>query len=299
MAKLRSLLCAAAIGLASTGALANPAVYDTPQDALEAMMTALGNADRAAVLTVFGLQSADMLSTGDEAEDAANRETILGLYAEGYRFVPSDGDAVILALGAEAWPFPIPLARSSAGWSFDIVAGEAEIVSREIGRNELGVIELMHAYVDVQAAFRLIDHDGDGVMEFAQQIISSEEARDGLFWIDGGGPVGELLARASATGFSDGVQDHGPEPHLGYIYRILQGQSPAAPGGEMSYLVNGNMVSGHALLAVPAAYGESGVHSFLVAENGEVLEADLGEETLVQAAEITVYDPQEDWAPVD
>lgn len=172
-------------------------------------------------------------------------------------------------------------------------------MAREIGRNELAVIDLMHAYVDVQAAFRLIDHDGDGVMEFARAIISSETARDGLFWIDGDGPVGDLLARASARGFSDGAQDQAPEPHLGYLYRILQGQSAAAPGGEMSYLVGDNMVAGHALLAVPAAYGESGVHSFLVNENGILLESDLGEDTLSIAAEITSYDPGAIWTPVE
>lgn len=299
MATFRTFLCAAAIGFAATGALANPKVYATPQDALDSMMAALANADRAAVLTVFGPQSADLLSTGNEAEDAANRETVLGLYREGYRFVPEDDGSLTLMLGAEAWPFPIPLARGNGGWSFDVVAGEAEIVAREIGRNELGVIDLMHAYVDVQAAFRLIDHDGDGVMEFARAIISSESARDGLFWIDGDGPVGELLARASAQGYSDGVQEYAPEPHLGYVYRILDGQSAAAPGGEMSYLSGDNMVSGHALLAVPAAYGESGVHSFLVGENGTVLETDLGEESLAVAAGITAYDPTEIWTPVE
>lgn len=299
MNMLRSFLCAATLTAFAGPVLADPAKYATPQAALDAMMAGLASADRAAVLTVFGPKSADLLSTGNAEEDAANRATVLALYREGYRFVPGAEDTVTLALGTEGWSFPIPLVRGPGGWSFDIVAGEAEVIAREIGGNELDVIELLHAYVDVQAAFRLIDHDGDGVMEFARQIISSDTDRDGLFWSDGSGPVGELLARASARGYSDGVSDKAPEPYLGYLYRILDGQAATAPGGEMSYVVNDNMVAGHALLAVPAAYGETGVHSFLIAENGVLLEADLGEDTLGTAAKITAYDPGEVWTHAD
>ncbi|MEM8555715.1 MAG: DUF2950 family protein [Pseudomonadota bacterium] len=296
----RSTITGVAMGLALFGgsATAEPAVYATPQDALEAMVAALQAEDRGGVLTVFGPQAETIISEGDPVEDAANRTAILALYGEGYRFVPGDDGEVVIALGAEGWPFPIPVARGEAGWSFDLVAGEAEILSRQIGGNELDVIDLMHAYVDVQAAFRLVDHDGDGVMEFARQIISTPEDRNGLFWAAPGSPVGALLARASATGFSDGEVDHAPEPHLGYFYRILEAQGNAAPGGALDYIVGDNMVVGHALLAVPAAYGETGVHSFLVGENGIVYEADLGEDSLSIAAAISTYDPSAPWQEV-
>lgn len=279
---------------------AEPATYTSPQNALDAMMTALGGADKDALLTVFGKESQDFLTDGNPAEDKANRLTLLTLYSEGYRMVPQEGGSVVIALGKDGWPFPIPVARDGDNWSFDIKAGREEVKTREIGRNELEIIDLLDAYVDIQAAFRLVDQDGDGVMEFARQIIStSDTARDGLFWTAEGSPLGEHFARASATGFSDGEQDHAPEPYAGYYFRVLTGQSSAAPGGEMSYLVNDNMVAGHAILAVPANFGETGVHSFMVSENGIILEAVLGEDTLELAADMTAFDPTSDWAPVE
>jgi len=299
--KTPTLWKSVALTLAVAGPVAaDPATYTSAQDALEAMMGALAAEDRDAVLTVFGNESADFLSAGDPEEDAANRTLLLELFAEGFQLEPQDDGSVVIALGDEDWPFPIPVAMSGDGWAFDIEAGREEVTLREIGRNELEIVDLLDAYVDIQAAFRLVDHDGDGVMEFARQIISSSEtARDGLFWASPDSPLGELFARASATGFSDGEQDHEPEPYSGYYFRLLTEQSASAPGGEMSYLVNDNMVGGHALLAVPAEFGETGVHSFMVSENGVILEAVLGEETLEIAADMMAYDPTSDWAPVE
>ena len=279
---------------------AQPATYATPQDALEAFVAGLGSTEEGALLSVFGEESRDFLSDGDADEDAANKALLLALYGEGYRMVPQEDGSLVIALGAEGWPFPIPVAKTGDGWAFDTETGRAEVQAREIGLNELEVIDLLDAYVDIQAGFRLSDHDGDGVMEFARQIIAtSETERDGLFWAAPDSPLGELFARASATGFSDGEQDHDPEPYSGYYFRILTEQTAAAPGGEMSYLVNENMVGGHALLAVPAVYGETGVHSFMVAENGVILQAVLGEETLDIAADMMAYDPTDDWTPVE
>jgi hypothetical protein len=298
MTRLTLKIAAVSVLLASQAA-ADPATYATPQAALEAMMSALTDADRAALLTVFGTEAEDFLSDGDPAEDATNRQTLLELYREGYRMEPQEDGSVVLALGAEGWPFPIPLAKSGETWAFDIETGREEVLLREIGHNELDVVDLLDAYVDIQALFRLEDHDGDGVKEFASQIIStSETARDGLFWPAPDSPLGELFARASATGYSDGETDHEPEPFAGYYFRILTSQTDAAPGGEMSYIVNGNMVAGHALLAVPAVFGETGIHSFMVSENGVILEAVLGEDTLTQAAEIEAFDPTDQWTPL-
>lgn len=277
---------------------AEPGVYPTPHDALMALVEAVGMGERDAVLAVFGPENEDMITTGDATEDHQNGLALLQMYREGYRMEPQEDGSVVIALGEDGWPFPVPLAQTEAGWAFDTEAGRAEVLNREIGGNELEVIDLMDAYVDLQAGFRLVDQDGDGVMEFARRIISGGESRDGLFWAGPDSPVGEELARASLDGYSDGDADHPPEPYQGYYFRILTAQTEAAPGGAMDYLVNDNMVAGHALLAVPAAYGETGLHSFMVSENGVILEADLGSGTLDIGAGMTTYDPGDDWAPL-
>lgn len=300
---IRTFRCTAAAALlaalAPAPAAADPATYPSPQDALDAFVAALVDRDVDDILTVFGPEARDLLISGDPAEDRANRDELLDLYAEGYRFAPRAEGGVELLLGEDGWPFPIPLAATGAGWAFDIEAGREELLDRDIGLNELDVITLLDAYVDLQALYRLSDHDGDGVMEFAASIISASEDRNGLFWPGDGSPIGAEFARAAADGFSDGDEDYPPEPYHGYYFRILDAQGDAAPGGAMSYLVNGHMLAGHALLAVPAEYGQTGVSSFLVAENGVIFEADLGEETLDLGLDITAYDPGEGWSPVE
>lgn len=296
--RLTAVLMASLIANTS---MADPGQYQTPQDALEAMMSALRNADKAAVLEVFGAEAEDYLSDGDPAEDQLNRLALLGLYQEGYRFEPQDDGSVMVALGADGWLFPVPIDKLKGGsWAFDNEAGREEVRLRQIGANELEIIDLLNAYVGIQSTFRQSDMDGDGVMEFAQRIISSSsEARDGLFWPEEDTLLGELFARAAATGYNDGTSDQPPEPFFGYYFRVLTGQTDAAPGGAMEYVINGNMVGGHALLAVPAVYGETGVHSFMVSENGAVLEAVLGEDTLTIAADMFAYDPTDNWVSVN
>ncbi|WP_170334076.1 DUF2950 family protein [Ruegeria arenilitoris] len=294
----RSVISFALIALSAGPALSDGASFDTPQTALDAFVEALKADDQSKLLEIFGSEAEDLIGTGDPAEDQERRQEVLGMYAEGYRFQPED-DGVVLLLGEDAWPFPIPILRGEDGWQFDLEAGIEELSAREIGLNELEVIELLEAYVDLQAAFRLVDHNGDGVMEFAQTIIADPEERNGLFWPDEDSFVGAALARAAATGWSDGEADYEAEPFLGYYYTILQAQGPNAPGGAYSYFVGDRFVAGHALLAVPSDYGETGIHSFLVGENGIVYEADFGPETLERSAEITTYDPGSDWSPVE
>jgi Protein of unknown function (DUF2950) len=277
----------------------SPARFATPQDAFEAMNAALNTAGKVAILDVFGSDARDLLSTGNPQRDMRNRNRILDLITEGYRFQTGEDGRVTLLLGADAWPFPVPLARSGDTWAFDIEAGRDEVFFRRIGLNELDTIEMMSAYVLVQTAFRLVDHDNDGVMEFAANVMSSEDGRDGLFWAGEDSPLGARIALASLDGYNDGETDQDPKPFGGYYYRILQGQDKTAPGGAMDYMVGGNMVAGHALLAVPADYGVSGVQSFMVSENGVVLEADLGEDSLGIAFEMRVFSPGPEWTPVE
>lgn len=295
---IRTLCFSAAImacsSAASVLAADGPAVYDTPQDALDVFSRALAERDRDEMRVIFGPEAEDLLSTGNEGRDKANRAAVMAMILQGYRFQP-DEDRVVLLLGADGWPFPIPLMRVDAGWQFDIEAGRDEVLARRIGLNELDVSVLLEAYVDLQSEFRLTDHDEDGVMEFARAVISEPGARDGLFWPDEGGFVGAALARAAAFGWSDGDKDRSPEPFSGYYFKILHGQTANAPGGEASYLLGDNLVGGHAMLAFPAIYGETGLYSFMVGENGVVLEADLGEDTLGRAAAITAFDPGPEW----
>ncbi len=298
----RSILSACGVlGLWTSTVAAEPASYATPYDAMEAMIAGLQAENRDALMVVFGEEAADYLADEDPVENQINRLALLALYGEGYRLVPEEDGTVSIALGSEGWTFPVPIAKTGDGmWSFDNEAGREEVTAREIGRNEIDVIELLEAYVAIQSEFRQTDYDKDGVMEFAQQIISSSlEAPDGLFWPSRDTIMGELFARASATGFNDGEDDREPEPYVGYYFRILTAQGEAAPGGAMDYVINGNMVAGHALLAVPAEYGETGVHSFMVSENGVLLEAVLGDETLEVAAGIDAYNPTEEWTPVE
>ncbi|MEM8632096.1 MAG: DUF2950 family protein [Pseudomonadota bacterium] len=287
---------------AAGSVLAEPAKYPTPQDALDAFLSGLVEGDTAAMLAVFGEEAEEVLSSGNPDRDALNRLEILALYEEGFRMRPlgeEDGGGLEVLFGVEGWPFPIPLTRSADGWHFDLDRGTEEILVRRIGLNELDAIETLEVYVDIQAEYRLIDHDDDGVMEFAGSFLSSEDARDGLFWAAEDSPLGELIALASLDGYHDGDEDQEPEPFGGYYYRILQSQTDQAPGGAVEYMVNGNMVAGHALLAVPSDYGDTGIHTFMVGENGIVYEADLGEDSLDIAFEMQAFDPDEQWQPVE
>lgn len=277
-----------------------PAVFETPQDIVDAIIVALdSDAPTPQLLEIFSSDAEDLLSTGDPERDEENRVEIRDMLDEGYRFQSGEDGRVALLLGADGWPFPVPMVRVDGGWAFDLEAGRDEVYFRRIGENELHVIDVMTAYVDIQLEYRLADHDGDGVMEFAASLLSSPGQRDGLFWQQEDGPLGERIARASLDGYNDGTSDQDADPYGGYYYRILASQGDAAPGGAMDYVVNGNMVGGHALLAVPSDYGVTGIHSFLVAENGVIWQADLGDDSLTIGYEMTSYDPGEGWEPAE
>lgn len=288
---MRIALLAASL-LAGTAASAMDAVYPTPQDALDALAAALATGDPVAVANALGPGAEELTGAVEEEIDAGALTALHDLWREGYRFVPQEDGALVMDLGEEGWPFPVPLRRGEGGWMFDVAAGAEEIAAREIGANELDVLDLIAAYGAIQTLYRLQDPDGDGVAEFAASIISPPGARTGLYWIGPGSPVGDRAARASLDGFLEaGAEAPAHEPYFGYYFRILTGQTASAPGGEMSYLLGGNMVAGHALLAVPAEYGATGVHTFLVNEAGTIWEADLGADTLDIAYGMDRLDP--------
>jgi hypothetical protein len=276
--------------------------FASPEAAMAELVAALEARDRTTVGGIFGEENLDVVSTGDVGEDQETWSDFLGAAQELTRIDLVSPDMATVFVGRDLWPFPAPLVRGETGWTFDAEAAREEVLMRRIGRHELAVIEVLKRANGIQSIYRRFDHDGDGVMEFAAGILSGPGARDGLYWPASAGglsPFDDRIARASLTGFSIDGQDVEPDPWEGYYFHILQAQGPTAPGGAFSYMVNGNMIAGYAILAVPAVYGDTGIMSFMVSENGVVLEADLGEDTLSKALEIAVFDPGEAWMPVD
>lgn len=292
------------VGLAPTASGAAEAErFPTPEAAADALLAAVGTGEPGPILAIFGEGAEDVIFTGETGRDRALWETFVER-AEALSRVAIQADGMAtLYIGQEQWPFPVPISENQDGWAFDVAAARDEILYRRIGRNELDVIALAEAYVQAQSEYRQIDHDDDGVMEFAASLLSSESAEDGLYYptseVEPPSPLGPLIALAVAEGFSVDGEDQPPEPYHGYFYRILTAQGEAAPGGAYDYQIGDNMVAGHALVAFPADYGNSGVMTFLVSENGIVLEADLGEDTLDAALAIEAYEPDDRWTPAE
>jgi hypothetical protein len=299
----RSLAVALSFASAPLLAQAAPQTFDSPYAAVAAVVAAVEAQDRAALLAIFGPENEDVAFTGDAERDREIWGSFLAGFRLANRLENTAGDRAVLHVGPEDWPFPAAVVQGEGGWAFDAAGAREEVALRRIGLNELDVIELLQAGVAVQARFRQTDHDGDGVMEFADAILSAPGKRDGLYWPDAPGipvsPIGPLMARASADGYNMGDGDTPPDPYLGYYFRILQSQGPDAPGGALDYLIGGNMLAGHAFLAYPADYGVTGVMSFMVGENGIVLESDLGPDTLAIGNAMTAFNPGEGWAPAD
>jgi hypothetical protein len=298
----RIALAATAFGLGSVAALAEPANYPGPVEAVEAFVAALTASDHAALLVVVGPESEDLLASGDPVRDARAREEFLAGYARFHgMYEVADGKRE-LVIGRDLWPFPVLIVQGEAGWHFDADAAREEILSRRIGLNELELIDLLGKVAAVQTGFRAVDYDGDGVMEYASSILSTPGQRDGLYWPHEDGtldsPLGDKIAQAAADGIAiDGV-DQEPIPYLGYYFRILTQQGPDAPGGAYDYMMGGNMVGGFATLAYPADPGNTGVMSFIVGENGVIYESNLGADTLAIAAGIATFNPGEGWTPI-
>jgi hypothetical protein len=289
------------LGLGLGAAQAAPALYPDPEAAVSAVVAALEAGDPDALLVVFGPEYEDLVFTGDAEDDRETWTEFLRDYRSVHRLVVEGGRAVLYT-GRDQWPFPAEIVAGADGWSFDGAGAREEIELRRIGQNELDVIDLMRGYVRAQAAYRAVDYDGDGLLTFAAGVLSDLGERNGLYWPDEPGapesPIGDFMARAAADGYAVDGADVEPEPYLGYYFRVLQRQGEAAPGGALDYMVGGQMLAGHALLAFPAAYGETGIMSFLVGEAGLVYQADLGEETLEVAGAIESFNPDENWEPV-
>jgi hypothetical protein len=274
--------------------------FKTPTAAFEALVAAARKDDKAKLVAILGPDAEAIASSGDAIEDANDRRRFVTLASERTRFETLPDGEVVAHIGARATPFAIPLVKDGDGWRFDTAAGKDELINRRIGRNELGAIAAARAYVDAQEEYARRDPMRSGVPTFAQQVRSTEGKRDGLYW-DGTGsnvsPLGPLFAEASAEGYAVDKPSETPQPFHGYFFRILTSQGANAPGGAQSYVKDGKMTGGYALLAWPAEYGQSGIMTFVVNRQGVVFEKDLGAQTAETVKAMTSYDPDKTWLP--
>jgi hypothetical protein len=296
------LFCALAAAFWSTAlAASNPPpaeqiTFATAQKAADAMITAAEANDVPALLKMFGPNGKDILSSGDPVQDKNN----LTKFAEKARqkhsvtFDADNSKRATLLVGDDDWPMPVPLVEKKGRWRFDTKEGRREILARRIGGNELDAISLLRGYVEAQEEYAAQEHDGSGMHQYAQKVISTPGKHDGLCWKnpDGtpGGPIGDLVARALAEGYTNKN-----EPYNGYYFRTLTAQGPSARLGARNYIVNGMMIGGFAAIAWPANYGVTGVQTLVVNNDGIVYQKDLGPETAKLAPAIRRYDPDKTW----
>jgi hypothetical protein len=274
--------------------------FDTPEDAVSALMAAASAGDSNALRSIFGPAAAD-LENPDRVQATNEFQAFASALSQTHHLVRESDSKCILEVGPNAWPFPVPLVKLEGKWLFDVAAGKDELLNRRIGRNELTTLRVVRAYVEAQREYASKDRDGDEVLEFAQGFRSTPGKKDGLYWppdIDGEiSPLGPLAARAQNRGYALGAGKSGtpPEPFNGYYFKILTRQTKSAPGGKYDYVINGNMIGGFALVAWPASYGESGIMTFIVNQQGRVYERDLGKKTSALASKLTAYDPDPSW----
>lgn len=299
---LHRALSLCAVTILATGLMTSTSLgqqtYRSPEDAAAGLAAAVKTGTRSALLKVLGRGGADIVESGDDVADAEARQRFLSAYDAKHAIKAEGNKKAMLILGADDFPFPIPLMNYPTGWEFDAAAGRREILYRRIGRNELDAIQTCLAFVDAQNEYADKDRTGSGPGVYAQRIVSSPGKKDGLFWRDDQdpSPLGALAAKASAEGYKTGDQ---PAPYHGYYFRILTGQGPDAPGGALNYVVKGKMIGGFALIAYPAEYGNSGVMTFLVNHAGTVYQKDLGKRTEGIAKRIYLFEPDQTWKKVD
>lgn len=271
--------------------------FATENDAASALVAAAKTRDRASLDHIFGPAAKDLVS-GDKVQDENAFNDFTQKAAQHMELEKVDPRTVMVDIGSDKWPFPIPIVKAPDGqWFFDTVAGKGEILARRIGANELATIKVCRAYVEAQREYASEDRDGSGVLKYAQHIIS-KNGHDGLYWKTTPGeeqsPFGELIAQATLEGYTPG-QGKGPHPYQGYEYHILTRQGPAAAGGQYNYVINGNMIAGFALVARPAQYGSSGIMTFIISHQGKLYQKDLGPDTADIVKNMTRFNPDKTW----
>jgi hypothetical protein len=284
------------VGMAM-GAATEQQRFPSPEAGVQALVEAAKRNDTETMLQILGPEAESIINTGDPVSDQASRARFVHAYEEAHTLVQSEDTKVILQVGKDEWPLPIPLVKDSTSWRFDSEEGKEEILNRIIGRNELDVIQVCLAYVDAQLEYYMRNPQHDTLLQYASRFMSTQAKRDGLYWDttadEPPSPLGPFLIRARAEGYEH-TADH-PIPYHGYYYKILTGQGPNAPGGAYDYVVHNKMIGGFAMVAYPAQYGSSGIMTFIVNHDGIVYQKDLGPDTTAMAQSMTKFDPDETW----
>ncbi len=281
--------------------------FNSPDAAVTALTDAAKSRDTNAIHAIFGSEGRALISP-DVVQASLSFNLFLKRLNEKTQLVPQGDSKYELDIGNEGWPFPIPLVKDNQGqWYFDVAAGKDEILSRRIGADELGAIAVCHAYVDAQREYAAKDRTGDGILEYAQHLRSTTNTHDGLYWPvhnanDETSPFGPLISEARSEGYHHHTgmmtEDVPQTPYHGYYYKILTRQGSHAPAGKYNYIINGHMIAGFALVAWPAEWGNTGIMTFIVNQQGKVYQKNLGPKTDAIAPSMTTYDPDESWTLV-
>jgi len=297
------ILASAALVCAQQPAGKTPSekTFATPQEAAQALVDAAAKNDTAALMKLFGPQGTDIVQSGDPAEDSASRANFVRRVHEkmDVKIEPLNPARATLVAGSDDWPFPVPLIRTKSGqWYFDSARGRTEILARRIGRNELAAIDVCRGYVEAQMNYASQDFDNDGILEYAQKLISTPGKKDGLYWE---GEPANLIPKDFADA-ADAIAAGNPSAkrtaYHGYYFHVLKAQGPEAAGGAHSYVVKGEMIGGFGLIAYPAEYGVSGIKSFIVNQDGVVYERDLGPMTTTLARQTVRFNPDKGWEAI-
>jgi hypothetical protein len=278
--------------------------FASPQEAVNALVAAAKNNDTNALHSIFGPQQQELVSP-DAVQATAGFNKFVQRLTEKVQLVTNSDSSMVLEMGADAWPFPIPLVKQNDQWFFDTAAGKNEILARRIGRNELGAINVLIAYVDAQREYASQDRMGDGVLAYAQHLHSTPGTHDGLFWPaketgEPLSPLGPLIAQARVEGYHKAatMMNEQLAPYHGYYFKILTRQGKHAPGGKYDYMINGRMIAGFGLVAWPAEWKNTGVMTFIVNQQGKIYQKNLGPKTAKIAASMTTFDPDDTWTLV-
>lgn len=277
-------------------------LFSSPEQAAAILKDAVLMKDREQLINVFGPEGKQLILTGDRVEENHDMDAFGQHLTEYLRVDRRSPTKAILHVGRENWPFPIPVVKHSGQWFFDTVAGKDELLNRRIGENELGAIAVCRAYVAAQREYARRDRTGEKLTQYAQKFRSAEGKKDGLYWPVAEGeelsPMGPLVAEAHAEGYGQHPPDNKPHPYHGYYFHILTAQGDAAPGGKMSYLVDGHLTKGFALIASPSVWDAGGIMTFQVNQDGKVYEKNLGPQTREIVKGITEYNPDKGWEEV-
>lgn len=273
--------------------------FSSPEEAVKSLVDAVRTNDTKEIIAILGPDSRELVISGDDAADRTGREKFVKAYDEMNILQQESTDKTTLCVGTDGWPMPIPIVKRGSVWVFDAQKGKQEILNRRIGRNELRVMDVLDAYVEAQHEYASKDCRGSGKVEFAQRLISTEGKRDGLYWEPKEGeeesPLGPLVAQAAKEGYLN----PNLSPFHGYYFKILKGQGKRANGGAYSYVVKDKMILGFALVAYPAEYGNSGVMTFIVNQEGIIYQKNLGKNTKSRAEAMKIFNPDKTWKKVE